>query len=58
MLFRSHLVLNKEILGSQLASFHNLNFYLWLVREAKNNILNDTFEQWKSKIILKINTKL
>ncbi len=53
-----HLVLNKEILGSQLASFHNLNFYLWLVREAKNNILNDTFEQWKSKIIPKINTKL
>ena len=53
-----HLILNKEILGSQIASFHNLNFYLWLVREARKNIINGTFEDWKNNIIPKLNTKL
>ncbi|MEC7857819.1 MAG: tRNA guanosine(34) transglycosylase Tgt, partial [Bacteroidota bacterium] len=43
-----HLIINKEILGSQIASFHNLNFYLWLVKEARKNIKDDTFHEWKN----------
>ena len=53
-----HLIINKEILGSQIASFHNLQFYLWLVNEARDNIINNTFEQWKDKILPKLNAKL
>ena len=53
-----HLILSKEILGSQIASFHNLNFYLWLVNEARKNIINGTFEVWKNKLIPKLNNKL
>jgi queuine tRNA-ribosyltransferase len=53
-----HLILNKEILGSQIASFHNLNFYLWLVKEARKNIKNDTFHTWKEVIIPKLNNRL
>lgn len=53
-----HLIINKEILGSQIASFHNLNFYLWLVKEARKNIKNDTFHSWKEVIIPKLNNRL
>ena len=53
-----HLIINKEILGSQIASFHNLNFYLWLVNEARKNIKNDTFHTWKEVIIPKLNNRL
>ena len=53
-----HLILSKEILGSQIASFHNLNFYLWLVNEARKNIISGTFEVWKNKLIPKLNNKL
>ena len=53
-----HLIINKEILGSQIASFHNLNFYLWLVNQARKNIKNDTFHTWKEIIIPKLNNRL
>ncbi len=53
-----HLIINKEILGSQIASFHNLNFYLWLVKEARDKIIKDTFEDWKKSMIIKLNNKL
>ncbi|MBV20114.1 MAG: tRNA guanosine(34) transglycosylase Tgt [Cytophagia bacterium] len=53
-----HLIINKEILGSQIASFHNLNFYLWLVKEARKNIKNDTFHTWKENMIPKLNNRL
>lgn len=53
-----HLIINKEILGSQIASFHNLNFYMWLVREARNKIINGTFDVWKNSMISKLNNKL
>ena len=38
-----HLIINKEMLGSQIASIHNLNFYLSLVQEAREEIKKDTF---------------
>jgi len=41
-----HLVHSKEILGAQIASIHNLSFYLWLVQEARQQIINGTFSAW------------
>ena len=38
-----HLILNKEMLGAQIASIHNLSFYIWLVKEARKHIVSDTF---------------
>lgn len=46
-----HLFVANEILGLQLASIHNLAFYLWLVSEARKNILNNTFTSWKNEIV-------
>lgn len=46
-----HLVINKEILGAQIASIHNLTFYLWLVREARKRIEDGTFVEWKNKMV-------
>jgi queuine tRNA-ribosyltransferase len=45
-----HLFVANEILGLQLASIHNLAFYLWLVREARAHILDDSFRSWKKEI--------
>lgn len=53
-----HLVLSNEILGSQIASIQNLSFYLWLVGEARKQILNDNFASWKAGIINTISQRL
>ena len=54
-----HLFNAREILAYELATIHNLRFYLNLVKEARKQILSDTFTEWKNKIInkLSINTK-
>ena len=49
-----HLFIAKEILALELASVHNLHFYLNLVTEARKNILNGTFKSWKESILPKI----
>jgi len=49
-----HLFIAKEILALELASVHNLHFYLKLVTEARKNILNGTFKTWKESILPKI----
>ena len=49
-----HLFIAKEILALELASIHNLHFYLNLVKEAREKIINGTYLDWKSKIIKKI----
>jgi queuine tRNA-ribosyltransferase len=46
-----HLFVAQEILGLQLASIHNLSFYLWLVNEARQKIIEGTFAGWKKEII-------
>lgn len=46
-----HLFKAKELLAMQVASIHNLAFYLWLVGEAREHILRDDFAQWKSQIL-------
>ncbi len=46
-----HLFLAKEILALQLATIHNLAFYLWLMREARAAILDSRFHPWKSSVL-------
>lgn len=46
-----HLIKCQEILGAQIASIHNLGFYLSLVMEARKQIQNDTFTEWKNKMV-------
>ena len=53
-----HLVINKEILGAQIASIHNLTFYLWLVREARKRIEDGTFTEWKNKMVKIVSQRL
>jgi len=53
-----HLIISKEILGPQIASLHNLTFYLWLVREARKQILAGTFTDWKRRTISQVSTRL
>ncbi len=49
-----HLIRCQEILGAQIASIHNLGFYLSLVEEARKQIENDTFAEWKSKMVVQL----
>jgi len=56
--YLKHLFKAKEYLGAQIASEHNLRFYLWLVTEARKQILADTFLPWKNKMIAKLNLRL
>eukprot|EP01132_Coremiostelium_polycephalum_P000219 gene219-291_t len=53
-----HLFKAQEILGAQIASIHNLTFYLWLVREARTQILANNFSTWKTSILRQIMQKL
>ncbi|MBS1652239.1 MAG: tRNA guanosine(34) transglycosylase Tgt [Bacteroidetes bacterium] len=53
-----HLFSCNELLGAQIASIHNLGFYLWLVTQARTQILNNTFEQWKNDLIPNLNKRL
>lgn len=46
MSYIHHLFRNDELLGLQLASLHNLTFYLWLMVKVKDQIANDTFHNW------------
>ena len=53
-----HLIINKEILGAQIASIHNLTFYLWLVKQARQKIEEGTFTEWKNKMVKIVSTRL
>ncbi|AMR28829.1 tRNA-guanine(34) transglycosylase [Hymenobacter psoromatis] len=53
-----HLIHSKEILGAQIASQHNLTFYLWLVKEARKQIVAGTFGEWKKGMVEKLMTRL
>lgn len=53
-----HLFIAGEMLGPQLASIHNLSFYLWLVREARNQILVGTFTPWKNQMVKQLAVRL
>lgn len=46
-----HLVTSKEILGAQIATLHNLHFYLWLMGESRKRIIDGTFGKWKNTMV-------
>ncbi len=53
-----HLFAANEFLGKQIASIHNLGFYLWLVREARKHIIAGDFKLWKEMMIGKMGRRL
>ncbi|WP_339702088.1 tRNA guanosine(34) transglycosylase Tgt [Algoriphagus aquimarinus] len=53
-----HLTISKEILAAQIASIHNLSFYLWLVGQAREHILAGDFAVWKDQMVKKVSTRL
>lgn len=53
-----HLIKADEILGLQICSVHNLAFYLWLVKEARQHIIAGDFMAWKTSVLKKITTRL
>ncbi len=53
-----HLIIAKEILGAQIASIHNLGFYLWLVGEARKHIIAGDFSSWADTMIRKVAVRL
>lgn len=53
-----HLVRTKENLGIQIATIHNLAFYLTLIKEARVRILDGTFTEWKNEMVVKMSQRL
>ncbi len=53
-----HLFAANEYLGKQIATIHNLGFYLWLVRTAREKILEGTFLNWKTMMVTQMNKRL
>ncbi len=53
-----HLVQSKEILGGQIATLHNLSFYLWLMQEARKHIVAGDFSTWKTSMVEQVQRRL
>ncbi|WP_033955921.1 tRNA guanosine(34) transglycosylase Tgt [Psychroserpens jangbogonensis] len=53
-----HLFTVNELLGKQIATIHNLGFYLWLTREARKHILAGDFRDWKDKMVKQMDKRL
>ncbi|MFN4764411.1 tRNA guanosine(34) transglycosylase Tgt [Gillisia sp. Q332] len=53
-----HLFTVNEMLGKQIATIHNLGFYLWLVREARKHILAGDFSSWKNMMVKQMDKRL
>jgi queuine tRNA-ribosyltransferase len=53
-----HLFAADEFLGKQIATIHNLGFYMWLVREARRQIILGTFRAWKDKMVVQMSQRL
>ena len=53
-----HLFMAKEILAMQIASFHNLCFYMWLIKESRKKINQGVFGEWKNKMSKILNEKI
>ncbi|WP_418502264.1 tRNA guanosine(34) transglycosylase Tgt [Flagellimonas sp.] len=53
-----HLFAANEYLGKQIATIHNLGFYLWLVRTARERILAGDFQEWKTKMVQQMDKRL
>ena len=53
-----HLLKADEMLGAMICSVHNLTFYLWLVGQAREQIIAGTFKTWKDKMVVKLMQRL
>ena len=53
-----HLVVCGEMLAAQIASLHNIGFYLWLVGEARRHIIAGDFAAWKEQMVVKLSRRL
>ena len=53
-----HLIHSGEILGAQIATLHNLHFYLWLVKEAREKIISGEFYNWKKVMVNRLGQRL
>ncbi len=56
--YLKHLFQSKERLGGQIATIHNLSFYLWLVGEARKHIIAGDFAAWKNVMVKKVSQRL
>ncbi len=56
--YMRHLIHSNEYLGKQIASIHNLAFYLWLVKEARQHIMDGDFRAWKDMMVPKLENRL
>ena len=57
-LYLRHLFISDEILAMQIASIHNLAFYLWLVGEARRHIIAGDFKVWKTEMVERVTRRL
>jgi len=53
-----HLFIAKELVAMEIASMHNLHFYLWLVGEARRHIIAGDFATWKPEMVRRVTTRL
>src|ERR1700754_1118614 len=53
-----HLIHSGEMLGAQIATLHNLHFYLWLVKEAREKIISGEFYNWKKTMVNRLGQRL
>jgi queuine tRNA-ribosyltransferase len=53
-----HLVVSSEYLAAQIASIHNLTFYLWLVKQARQQIIEGNYAAWKNKMVQQVMQRL
>ncbi len=53
-----HLIISSEMLGAQIASQHNLAFYLWLVKTAREKIMEGNFSSWKKEMVNQLKERL
>jgi queuine tRNA-ribosyltransferase len=53
-----HLVVSNEMLGAQIASHHNLAFYMWLVNTARQKIIEGDFKSWKIEMVKQLSERL
>jgi queuine tRNA-ribosyltransferase len=56
--YLKHLFSVHELLGKQIATIHNLGFYMWLVREARKQIIAGDFCKWKTKMVKQMDKRL
>lgn len=53
-----HLLVCEEVLAAQIATLHNLSFYLWLMKESRKKIIDGTFTEWKTKMVQQVSQRL